>query len=88
MAPVTRKGSIVTVATMALGRRWRNMMCGSTRPARGRADVFEVAAPQELGPHHAHERRPAEQDGEPDQEPEAAPEDREDDDDDVKRRGP
>ena len=32
MAPVTRKGMRVSVATIALGRTWRNMMIQSPTP--------------------------------------------------------
>ena len=33
MVPVIMKGSMVSVATIALGRTWRNMMTGSETPS-------------------------------------------------------
>jgi hypothetical protein len=91
IVPVTMKGSKVSVATIALGSMWRNMIVQFDHAQRlGRAHVFEIARAQELGAHHAHERRPAEQHHQEHQQPETSPEDREHDDDDVKtgRRAP
>jgi hypothetical protein len=75
---------MVSVATIALGSMWRNMIVRSHAQRAGRADVFEVARAQEFGPHHADERGPAEQHHHENQQPETSPEDREQDDDDVK----
>ena len=87
MPPVMRKGSIVSVATIALGSMWRNMIVAFETPsAPGRAHVFEVARAQELGAHHAHERGPGEERGDEHQQPETSAQDREEDDDHVERR--
>ena len=64
--PVRMKGRKVSVATMALGRMWRNMIARLRDAQRaGGADIFEVARAQEFGAHHADQRRPAEQQHEP-----------------------
>ena len=52
--PFRMNGRKVRVATMALGRTWRNMMTTLETPERpGGADEVEVAGAQELGPDHA-----------------------------------
>ena len=52
----------------------------------GRADIFQIARPQELCPHDAHQGGPAEQDHKDHKQPETAPQYRKHDDDDVKLR--
>jgi hypothetical protein len=59
------KGRKVSVATMALGRMWRNMMWRRDARAPGGAHVVEVAAAQELGAHHADQAHPGEQQQQP-----------------------
>ena len=84
MVPVMMKGSSVSVATIALGSTWRNMIVPFATPKRaGGADIFEVPRPQEFGPHHADQRGPAEQHHQHRQQPEVHLPDRGDDDDDV-----
>ena len=57
--PLRMKGRKVSVATMAFGSRCLNMMVAFGQAERpGGAHVFEVAAAQELGAHHADERHP------------------------------
>ena len=65
-------GRKVSVATMALGRMWRNMIARVADAERPRgADEVEVAGAQELGAHHADQRHPAEQQQQDQQRPEA-----------------
>ncbi len=86
--PVTMKGSMVTVATIALGSMWRNMIRQFETPsARAARTYSRLRARRNSAPHHADEGDPAEKDREEDQQPETSPQDREEDDDDVELTG-
>ncbi len=56
------KGRKVSVATVALGRRWRQMIVPSEKSERARGvHIFEVARPQKFRAHDMHERNPGEE---------------------------
>ena len=60
--PLRMKGRKVSVATMAFGSRWRNMMVTLPTPsARAAFTYSKFRAAQELGAHHADQRHPGEQ---------------------------
>ena len=62
MTPVMMKGNIVSVATMALGRTWRNMMRVFDTPSAFAARIYsKVPRPQEFSTHHADQPCPAKQ---------------------------
>src|SRR3954471_12972807 len=61
------KGRNVMVATIALGRRCRNMMVRFDTPSARGLNIFEIAPAQELGPHQPDQRYPREQQKDPEQ---------------------